>query len=152
MSAEYYPPAGFYFGVSLGRDRIDNQFQSVSGLSVELEMEEYAEGGENRFKHKLPIRTKYPNLVLKRGLVLDSELVRWCKDAFENFQFELKEITISLYDKSQQPIYTWKMSGCSPVKWTVDDLNSMEGKLLIETIEISYQYYTTNSENNANRN
>lgn len=145
MSTEYYPPTGFYFGVSFGNDRIDNQFQSVSGLSVEMEMEEYAEGGENRFKHKLPLRTNYPKLVLKRGLVLDSELVRWCKNAFENFQFELRDITISLYDKSQQPIYTWKITGCIPTKWTVDDLNSMEGKLLIETIEISYQYYTTNN-------
>lgn len=150
MSAEYYPPTGFYFGVSLGDDRVDNQFQSVSGLSVEMEMEEYAEGGENRFKHKLPVRTKYPDLVLKRGLVLDSEFVKWCKNAFENFQFEPKDITISLYDKSQQPMYTWKMTGCIPVKWAVDDLNSMEGKLLIETIEISYQYYTTNNESNAN--
>lgn len=145
MSEEYYPPTGFYFGVSIDNDdRIDNQFQSVSGLSVEMETEEYAEGGENRFKYKFPLRTKYPNLVLKRGVVLDSNLVKWCKNAFENFEFQPKKITISLYDKSKNPIYTWDVVGCIPVKWMVDDLSAMEGKLLIETIEISYQYYTTN--------
>lgn len=148
MKTEYYPPAGFYFGVSIANsnERIDNQFQSVSGLSVEMEMEEYAEGGENRFKYKLPVRTKYPPLVLKRGLVLDSNFVKWCKNAFENFQFEPKNITISLYDRFKRPLYTWTIVGCIPAKWTVDDLNAMEGKLLIETVEINYQYYTTNNE------
>lgn len=146
MITDYYPPTGFYFSLFFGRNPIDNQFQSVSGLSVELEMEEYAEGGENRFKHKLPIRTKYPNLVLKRGIVVDSQLVKWFNDAFNDFKFERRDIIISLLNRQHLPIYTWKVSGCIPVKWTVDDLNSMEGKVLIETIEISYQYFTSNRE------
>jgi len=56
-------------------------FNRVSGLSVNLEPEEIAEGGENRFKHKLPIRTKYANLVLKRGLLIDSGVIEWCRKA-----------------------------------------------------------------------
>lgn len=146
MALEYYPPKGFHFSVVLGRNPIENQFQSVSGLSVELEMEEYAEGGENRFKHKLPVRTKYPNLVLKRGVVLDSDLVRWFKAAFNDFQFEQRDIIVCLLNSQNMPIYVWSIVGCIPVKWTVDELNSMEGKVLIETIEISYQYFTSNHE------
>jgi hypothetical protein len=34
---------------------------------VDLETENITEGGENRF-HKLPIRSTYPNLVLKEDL------------------------------------------------------------------------------------
>ena len=146
MITEYYPPAGFHFSVFFGKNPIDNQFQSVSGLSVELKTEEYAEGGENRFKYKLPLGTEFPNLVLKRGIVIDSHLVRWFKNAFDDFKFEPRDIIITLLNHLHVPIYTWKVVGCIPVKWTVDELNSMEGKVLVETIELSYQYFTSNHE------
>ena len=63
----YYPPVGFYFKVDIGVSgayRTDSEFQSVSGLSVDIETEEFAEGGENRFKHKLPVKTKF---VMREG-------------------------------------------------------------------------------------
>ena len=67
----YYPPWGFYYKVEFGisEDRNDARFQTVSGLSVEYDYESFKEGGENRFKHKLPVRTKYADLVLKRGML-----------------------------------------------------------------------------------
>ena len=69
----YYPPVGFHFKVEvLGLPPNDNdvRFTEVGGLSVELGTEEVAEGGENRFVQKYPTRAKYPELVLKRGLLL----------------------------------------------------------------------------------
>ena len=62
----YYPPWGFYYKVEfeLSSEPNDARFQSVSGLSVEYDTEEYKEGGENRFTHKLPVRTKFSDLVL----------------------------------------------------------------------------------------
>jgi hypothetical protein len=32
-------------------------FQEVSGLTVNVEMESFKEGGQNRFEHQLPVRT-----------------------------------------------------------------------------------------------
>ena len=59
---DYYPPWGFYYQVKFGdsQNKNDVRFQTVSGLSVEYDMEEYKEGGENRFVHKLPVRTSSP--------------------------------------------------------------------------------------------
>jgi len=94
--ATYYPPLGFHFKVEIAHIKGEFQFQSVSGLTVDMDTEEIAEGGENRFKHKLPVRTRYPNLVLKRGLLVDSELIRWCRDAVENFDIRPADLTISL--------------------------------------------------------
>lgn len=42
-------------------------FSSVEGLSVEITVVEYREGGNNEFTRKLPGVRKYPNLILKRG-------------------------------------------------------------------------------------
>lgn len=145
MSAIYYPPLSFHFRVNfdgVSKNNKDYRFQSVSGLSVDIETEEYAEGGENRFKHKLPVKTKFPNLVLKRGLLVDSELIDWCRNAIENFVFEPADLTIDLLSEEHDPLTTWNIVGAYPVKWSVEDLNAQESKLAIESVELVYNYFT----------
>lgn len=144
--ASYYPPVGFHFKVEFQdiENKVnDHQFQSVSGLSVDLETEEIAEGGENRFKHKIPVRTKYPNLVLKRGLLVDSGLIEWCKKAIEDFEITPVNLTVKLLNEKHEPLLTWDVVHAYPVKWTVDDLNAEENKLAIESLELAYNYFKT---------
>jgi phage tail-like protein len=141
----YFPPIGFHFSVrfeDLGSNDLDHEFQSVEGLSASLETEEYALGGENRYKHVLPVRTKYSNLVLKRGLLIESDVIDWCRDAIENFTFKPVNMTVILLNETHEPLMTWNIVKAYPVKWEVDSFNSMESKLVTETIELTYQYYT----------
>ena len=140
----YYPPVGFSFMVEfqgLSTQNTDISFQSVSGLTVDLETEEIAEGGENRFKHKIPVRSKFPNLVLKRGMLLNSEVIKWCKKALENFEIEPVDITVKLLGEDAKPLQTWNIVRAYPIKWSVGDFNAEESKLVIETIELTYQYF-----------
>lgn len=144
--ATYYPPIGFHFSVEftdLSSSENDHQFQSVSGLTVDIETEEIAEGGENRFKHKIPVRTKYPNLVLKRGLLLDSAVIDWCKNAVENFEFEPIDLIVKLLNEKHEPLVSWNIVHAYPIKWSVADFNAEESKVVIETIELVYNYYNT---------
>ncbi|WP_166920217.1 phage tail protein [Flavobacterium poyangense] len=143
--ANYYPPVGFHFLVEfegLGSKEKDHQFQSVSGLSVDIETEEIAEGGENRFKHKLPVKTKYPNLTLKRGMLIDSVVIDWCRDAIENFSFKPVNLTIKLLNPEHQPLISWNVVHAYPVKWSVEDFNAQESKLVVESFELTYNYFT----------
>lgn len=143
--ATEYPPVSFHFKVEfngISSQEKDVQFQSVSGLSVDIETEEFAEGGENRFKHKLPVRSKFPNLILKRGMVTDSELIKWCRNAIESFQFEPVDLTVKLLNEKHEPLVTWNVVNVYPVKWSVDDFNAEESKVTIETIELAYNYFT----------
>lgn len=144
--ATYYPPVGFHFSVEftgLSTGDKDHQFQSVSGLTVDIETEEITEGGENRFKHKVPVRTKYPNLVLKRGLLVDSEVVDWCKKAVENFDFEPIDLIVKLLNEKHEPLLSWNIVHAYPIKWSIADFNAEESKVVIETIELVYNYYNT---------
>ena len=144
--AGYYPPVGFHFNVEftdLSTSENDHQFQAVSGLSVDIETEEIAEGGENRFKHKIPVRTKYPNLVLKRGLLVDSAVINWCKNAIENFEFEPIDLVVNLLNEKHEALMSWNIVHAYPVKWSVADFNAEESKVVIETIELVYNYYNT---------
>jgi phage tail-like protein len=139
--SNYYPPLGFHFKVEFANLKSEFEFQSVAGLTIELTTEEIAEGGENRFKHKLPVRTSFPNLVLKRGLVTDSSLVKWCRDAVEDFNITPTDITISLLNDRHEPLMTWNVVHAYPLKWAMADFNAEESKLVIETIELAYNYF-----------
>jgi phage tail-like protein len=37
---------------------------------------------------------------------------------------------------------TWNIQHAWPVKWTVSDLSAEESKLMVETIELYYQFFT----------
>jgi phage tail-like protein len=141
---DYYPPWGFYYKVEFGisQDKNDVRFQTVSGLSVEYDMEEYKEGGENRFTHKLPVRTKYADMVLKRGMVTDSEVINWFLRALRDREFEPANVNVILMNEKSEPLRTWKVAHTIPKKWTISDLNANENAVVIETMELSYRYFT----------
>jgi phage tail-like protein len=143
--ATYYPPVAFYYSVKftgISDDEQDSQFQSLSGLTVDMQIESIKEGGENRFEHVIPVRTKYSNLVLKRGIVKDTKLVKWFVDTFQNLTVKPADLTITLLNNEQQPLITWNIVQAWPKKWAVEDLSAMESKLLIESLEMQYQYFT----------
>lgn len=123
------------------KNAYDVMFQSVSGLSVDIETEEYAEGGENRFKHNLPVRTKYPNLVLTRGLAASSEVSDWAQRAIENFDFKPANLTIILQNELRAPMHVWSVFNAIPVRWSVGGFNAEESAIVIETLELKYNYF-----------
>lgn len=143
-AAQYYPPWGFYYKVEFGISKNSNdvRFQTVSGLSVEYDYENFKEGGENRFEHKLPVRTKYADLVLKRGMVVDSEVISWFNNAFRDREFVPTDINVILMNEKGEPLRTWKVAHAIPKKWVVSDLNSTENSIVVETMEITYRYFT----------
>ncbi len=140
-----YPPVSYFFELSFLDDqdlRADTQFQSIAGLSAEIQTETYREGGENRFEHVLPVRSKYNNLTLKRGLSKDSGLIKWCTDTFESLVIEPKNLNITLYNEEQSPLMTWKVVHAWPKKWSVSDLNAEQSQIAIETLELHYRFFT----------
>lgn len=141
----YYPPVGFHFKVEvqdLPAKEDDVKFTEVSGLSVEMGTEEIAEGGENRFIQKYPTRTKYPELVLKRGLLVNSEILTWIRQCLEDYNIQPKDICIKLLNEEHQPLLTWNVVKAYPTKWAVSDLNASNNAVAIETLQLFYQYFT----------
>ena len=142
-----YPPVAFYFKLSFGGvgSLLDASFKEVSGISMEMDTEEITEGGNNRYKHRVPTSTKYPNLVLKRGYVpIASTLISWCEDTFGgglSTTIKTKTIMVSLLNEYGLPLKSWNFVNAWPVKWSASDLNSMNNEILIETLEFSYSYF-----------
>lgn len=146
MAAGYYPPWGFYYKVEfdfvVSKDGDDARFQTVSGLAVEYDYESFKEGGENRFEHKLPVRTKYADMVLKRGMLTNSKVIKWFLAAFRDREFTPADINVILMSENGNPLRTWNVTHAIPKKWLISDLNANENSVVVETMELTYRYFT----------
>lgn len=141
----YYPPPGFHFKVEvqgLSANEHDVRFTEVGGLSVELGTEDIAEGGENRFTQKFPLRAKYPELVLKRGVLVNSAVTEWIRQCIEDLTITPKDIFVKLLNEEHQPLLTWQIVKAYPTKWAVSDLNSTSNTVVIESLQLFYQYFS----------
>ena len=139
-----YPPVGFHFAVAFQlfpQLTADFRFQEVSGLEMEMEMDTFTEGGQNRFNWQLPKRTRYSDLVLKRGMFIGSGIILWCQNAFENFVFEPTNITITLLNDQHLPVQAWYVVNAIPKKWSISNFNAQESSVVIESITLSYQFF-----------
>lgn len=146
--SELYPLVSFYYQVSfngVGNKTIDTRFQSVSGLSAEVQTETYKEGGENRFEHILPVRSSYSNLTLKRGLVKDSDLIKWFTDTFGTMQVQPVTLDILLLNEEGDPLVSWNVVHAWPKKWSVSDFDAEKSAIAIETLELHYRTFSINS-------
>jgi phage tail-like protein len=148
--ANFYPPVGFHFRVEiLGLDPDDNdvRFADVGGLTAEMTTQEIAEGGENRFLQKFPVRAKYPELVLKRGMFVSSKITDWIRKGIEDFVIEPRNIDVMLLNEEHEPLMTWHVINAYPTKWVVSDLSATNNAVVIETLQFFYQYFSV--DNNA---
>ena len=146
MPLDHFTP-NFYFTVNFlgveGLTSEDIKFQSVSGLNAQVETESIKEGGENRFEHVVPTRMKFSDLVLKRGILRpdQSGVTEWCKKAIERQIYEPSDLLIHLLNVNAEPLMTWKVVHAYPKKWQVADLNAEKGEVLIETVELNYNFF-----------
>ncbi|OXA95886.1 phage tail protein [Flavobacterium hercynium] len=139
-----YFPAAFSFKVNVvGITGIyEGSFQEVTGISAKVGVDPIKEGGENRFEHRLPNPVKYENLVLKRGMVLNSALILWAKSAIEYFNFVTSTVIVNLLDETGAPVASWSFNAAYPVALKVSDLKAQDNAIVIETLELSYSYFT----------
>jgi phage tail-like protein len=141
-----YPYTGFHFLVVFEifpQVPNDFRFQEVTGLSVNVNLDTYPEGGENRFVHRLPGRNTYTDLVLKRGWTLVSGITAWCLDSIENFNYQPTNMLISLLDDNHLPVSSWYVTNAIPIKYELSGLNAEQSQIVIESITLRYEYYTT---------
>jgi phage tail-like protein len=119
-------------------------FTEVSGLSVQIDTEDLAEGGQNGYLHKLLGRMKWPNLVLKRGITDSDALFEWfAKCSGDGFakngnKVEPMHGSISLIDLKGKVIRKWEFTEAYPVKWTGPKFAASSRDLAVEELEVCH--------------
>ncbi len=129
------PVGELHFRVELPNAKL-GYFRECGGLTVEVEVKEYMEGGQNGFVHKLPTRLKYPNVVLKRGVTDSNTLMAWAQQSV--VKAERVEMTLRLVGPDGQVVQSWAFANAYPVKWTGPTLNAGSNQIATETLEITH--------------
>lgn len=113
-------------------------FSEVTGLEVEIETEEYNEGGINTHSHSLPVRAGYPNLTLRRGLTDSPLLYLWTQATVEG-KVVRKSGRIFMQDETGVPTWGWTFLDAYPVKWTGPELQSDQSTVAMESLELAHE-------------
>jgi phage tail-like protein len=137
------PQVGFRFTVEIAGIQ-EAVFTECSGFEVKIDVEEYKEGGQNDFVHKIPGRQSYTNVTLKRGMVNSIELWEWLQRlvAKKAKREEKKNISVVLYNGKGEEQLRWNLTAAYPIKWTSPTMQSEQSAIMIESLELAYQEFT----------
>src|SRR6266849_7673425 len=131
------------FGLALRFRVVIDSFGSLGswskcdGLTVEYEIQEYQEGGQNDYVHRLPGRCKYQNIKLTRPLDKTSaDVASWV--AGQRQKVERSNAEIAVLDPAGEVVAKWNLRGVYPVKWTGPSLDAAGNQIAIETLELAH--------------
>jgi phage tail-like protein len=113
-------------------------FKECSGLSAEVEVETYKEGGVDYTEHKLPKGVRFNNLVLKRGVTDSTILWDWFASVAAGLVIQ-HVLFIVLRGPDGAEVKRWSFIGAYPVKWTGPDLNAESSAVALESIEFVHK-------------
>jgi phage tail-like protein len=127
---------GLRFKVKIDGQDFGN-WEKCDGLTVEYDVKEYSEGGENGFVHRLPGRVKYQNVKLTRPIDEHSARVTaW----MASVQIRMAPGTahISVLDTTGTDVADWYLVGVYPVRWSGPTLDIYGNQHATETLEIAH--------------
>lgn len=119
---------------------VDASFSEVSGLGWKAGTEDVSEGGRME-KRTVYTGVEYDDLVLRRGIVpIGSPLTIWCEMVkyLKGGSIVPATVIVNLLDANGAPSRSWVFNRAYPVAWSIDNFNSMENKLAIESISLKH--------------
>jgi phage tail-like protein len=109
-------------------------FRNVEGLDSETEIVEYQDGDDLTLR-KRPGRTKFSNIVLKRGYVSSDELWQWRKKVMDG-SVERKSGSVILCNDAGDPVMRYNFFEAWPCKWKGFTLDGKGTDAVIEEVEL----------------
>jgi phage tail-like protein len=129
-------------GASLG----DGAFQDCSGLEIEMEIQDYPEGGRNDGIIRRAGRAKYSPLVLKRGMFfsagsqVNQDLWAWMQAVVTGERpIARYDGIVQVMDAGEDVVATWVFDRGLPMKIRGPELNAKTGEIAIEELHISHE-------------
>ena len=117
-------------------------FHEVTGLSSELEVTPYPEGGVNDFVHQLPVRHSWGRITLRRGVVRDPGLWTWYEAGLTESLGARRDGAVIVLTPLGLPALAWGFRAGLAVKWTGPDLRAGQNEVAIEQIDIAHHGLT----------
>lgn len=114
------------------------RFQKCEGLEAETESFEYEEGGGE--VHHFQGRTRYPNLILEKGINDNNELFNWFQSITKDEKIERKNGSIVLKNTDGEELKRWNFFRSLPCRWIGPKLDARDrSSFAVERIEIAHE-------------
>jgi len=145
-------------GVSVAKAAIFGSFAQVDGLTAEMESEEYREGGRNTAPHKFVKWGRYPPLVFKRGVTLNTDIWDWYyATLYRSADPVRKNGLVVLTDRGvgisgpaglpplglpvldRLPVGVWFFRNALVTKLEGPQLNAKSNEIAIESLEVTHE-------------
>jgi phage tail-like protein len=127
---------------SLFRVEIDglvtSDFTEVVLPEARTDIIEYRTGGD-RTVRKVAGRSRFTNLILRRGLTESNELFRWWSQVITG-EPARKNASVVLFDSSLQEVKRWNLFRVLPARYSLSPLVTTEVPLL-ETLECAVEHF-----------
>lgn len=130
-------------------------FREVFGLQVTVQVEEFAEGGQNGFVYKVPSRMSWPNLVFRRGLTQSDALFDWMsKSSGEGFAGNQNKLTrssgaVTALDAVGGRLRSWEFQSVFAVRWKGPDFAVGTNQALEEELEVAHHGFKAKTQSSA---
>jgi phage tail-like protein len=114
-------------------------FHQVTGLTGELELLAYPEGGVNDGVHQLPVRHSWGRITLFRGVLRDPGLWYWYQIGLRDSLGARRDGVIIQLTPMGVPAIAYSFRGGLAAKWTGPALHAQENAVGIEQLEIAHE-------------
>ena len=134
------------FNFEVGLDGVisgQTRFQQVSGITWEMNVEDFQEGGLNTHTRKIKGPAKYGNVTLKRGVLQSTDDVwQWVKANMNNTKGKPLRSNVSIIgynDAMQTGQITITLKEAYPCKWEAPSWDTKSSAILMESLEIAHE-------------
>ena len=135
------PFLSFQFAVEV-EGLVAGGFSDVDGLQIEIEVQDYREGGRNGYIHRRAGPDKFPaNLVLKKGLTDVKSMWNWYWDVVQG-TVDRKNISVLLLDENGEELARWNFEQAYPVKWSGPQFKATSNAVAVETVELVHKGFS----------
>lgn len=129
----------FKFRVSMPGLPAGMGFQKVSGLTREIGVVEYDEGGYSH-THKLTGKEQGGEVTLEKGMFANADLEEIYKRSLNSPDYRTTVI-IEQLDKFGKVARSWTLAEAWVSKWEGSELDATSEDVAIESITIQFEYY-----------
>ncbi len=112
-------------------------FAACDGLEARIDVVEFADG-DNGTARKRPGRTRFSNIVLRRGTTRTHDLWDWFQTAM-NGQVERRAGSVIVCDDASQELFRYNFFEGWPCRWKSLELDAEQPGTLVEEIEIAVE-------------
>ena len=114
-------------------------FQKVSGLTHEVGVTEYDEGGFD-YTHKLPGRQKVGEVTAERGSYADNSFQDLLKQTLTNPSMR-NTVIFEQLNRYGETVRTYKLAEAWVSKWEGSDADASSDDVAIEKLTIQFEYF-----------